>query len=75
VQVCLHASVCMHTAAFEPQAEPINKDCSEMRHESSSALTAELKDSLSLFISFISSLTLVTVLSAGANVNRVYSLW
>lgn len=34
----------VHTAAFELQAEPINKDCSEMRHESSSAQTTELRD-------------------------------
>lgn len=31
--------VYVHTAAFELQAESVNKDCSEMRHESSSALT------------------------------------
>lgn len=41
VCVCL-CCVYVHTAAFELQAEAINKDCSEMRHESSSASTAEL---------------------------------
>ncbi len=32
------------TAAFELRAVPINRNCSEMRHESSSAHTAELRD-------------------------------
>ena len=41
VCVCV-CCVYVHTAAFELQAEAINKDCSEMRHESSSASTAEL---------------------------------
>lgn len=45
---CISVCVCVHTAAFELQAEPMNKDCSEMMHESSSALTAEFKHSLSL---------------------------
>lgn len=48
VYSCISVCVCVHTAAFELQAEPMNKDCSEMMHESSSALTAEFKHSLSL---------------------------
>ena len=40
--VCVCVCVCGCVAAFELQAEAINKDCSEMRHESSSAPMTEL---------------------------------
>lgn len=51
-QVCLQACVRVHTAAFELQAEPINKGRSETMHESSPTLPAEFKRYLSLLALF-----------------------
>jgi len=45
-QVYIHASVCLCRQPAVPQAEPVKKECNEMKHGSNYVLMIELKDQM-----------------------------